>query len=1433
MSLKYTKAVLQDLYDEQVAVNRALEKRLLDLEARLSGGRSNPVQQSPDVVTPATSLMVETAKIIQDSSFVEKNSPFLKDVDEASWATFSLLYAHYRQRGGLKPTRDLMSPEVLNYYAFQIAGDLLLLDDTELFNKINVLNQPSIDPMNLLISGLSMKFSKNYEKHLVQQYISSFITLLANYPIIKVQCKPEAIVKQFYKKLQPKSLSQDMLNLEIKDVTEAIQTLHAKLKTKDIQYFENTRDLKKHVATDSSELQRKNSAEKCANCKFSTKPENFQLHRIWNCRDIDFCHRCNQRHMALGSNCKFKDKKIFDFEAYLEKKKGSSISADQRKYSKVANIVTDEYIKKSDFDELKSMFVEQITKIDKKLDKTSNSDVSKELSGSAIIIDSGCNHSCINDASHSVSAIKPNRRRTKDTIWVADGRTADIEGTGNILNHKCSLVPSFSASLLSVFQTIKSNNAISIFTDKECFIIKLDKDILNIFKKLTASAKSKNLVLVNGQQINGIYTCQSSDFNKDIYSKCITTSLNNEDTSVTFPPYINLAGASYYTNVPSVSVDSIKELVRFFHETWNHASIELMCSIVKHKLILNIPTALTETVIRKHFPNCGACPIGNLQQRPALSYPTEREIQIAEEWEIDLLGPMTDENKKKCPSFSGALYGLICKDIKSRKRIGFLLRNKGYLLRYLKHLINICHQHKRKVNVFRMDSELVTAEITAYCESQQIQIHPCVPHEHATLGNIERDNRTVRESIMKSMANKPHITRRYWGMCLHDVLFKMDLMPHPNDATTNAYNMWYGRSYDMIKQPILDFGCIVMAHIPLKDQGMLTGRAIETYYVGPHNNGRHGGVLLYNPHTRHTIVRRTFRVMGPVTQSPPQLTYEAAYEDVNGIAQFNQTSPMDDVIKITVSENVADLPGGDTLRDNPLVQKEESNPVNEIVHQYGNDNCIENDPVPVGSSRKLKKHRAIPPLVQEPEHFVVEKIINHKGTAARPGSMHLFVKWLGYDDTENSWIKWEDNQDLAAIDTYLANNPDIEVPVFEKRIPKTIKEKKKKKHANVCDDKTVLENEKYYCNFLPAKCISSLASAVADHAPFLSLGAFRQVPHGTPRKYLDIENLPDREHWFEATKTELENMYRNTVWDSDGVDETTIPKHLILPSQLIFEKQFNPDGSLKKYKCRLVIRGDKWFDIYHMDTYASTVKSETVKICMAIAATEDMEMELIDVRSAFLYSLLKDDEVIYMRRPPGLNDSHMPKLVRLRKCIYGMKQASAYFHAHSDAVLRSFGCVPTAEDDCCYILNHMGCTAIINKHVDDFGIMSKSKQVLAYIRSKLAEVYDITVDSEMKYYLGHHIIRDRQNRKIYLDQSAMISDMATKFNLPLIGPFPSTPMEYLPQEKTPTVTLNATEITDYQSRVGSVLYIAMHSRPDILFATSICTTKTSNPTLKF
>ena len=151
-----------------------------------------------------------------------------------------------------------------------------------------------------------------------------------------------------------------------------------------------------------------------------------------------------------------------------------------------------------------------------------------------------------------------NRRRIKDTISVADGRTAAIEGSGRILNHDCSLVPSFPASLVSVNQTYKSNNAITIINDFECLIIKLDTNISKLLQKIKTTAKSKNLILVTAKQQNGIYQVDSNELNNKIIS--INDEIANTKTAMlSMPSYI--ADASYYTNVPSASVDSIKELV--------------------------------------------------------------------------------------------------------------------------------------------------------------------------------------------------------------------------------------------------------------------------------------------------------------------------------------------------------------------------------------------------------------------------------------------------------------------------------------------------------------------------------------------------------------------------------------------------------------------------------------------------------------------------------------------------------------------------------------------------------------------------------------------------------------------------------------------------------------------------------------------------------
>ena len=71
------------------------------------------------------------------------------------------------------------------------------------------------------------------------------------------------------------------------------------------------------------------------------------------------------------------------------------------------------------------------------------------------------------------------------------------------------------------------------------------------------------------------------------------------------------AHAAYYQTAEFPNLD---DMVRFFHETWDHPSKDFIIHIVGNKLFDNIPAKLTAKVIRKHYPQCVACRAGNMAQ---------------------------------------------------------------------------------------------------------------------------------------------------------------------------------------------------------------------------------------------------------------------------------------------------------------------------------------------------------------------------------------------------------------------------------------------------------------------------------------------------------------------------------------------------------------------------------------------------------------------------------------------------------------------------------------------------------------------------------------------------------------------------------------------------------------------------------------------------
>jgi hypothetical protein len=332
-----------------------------------------------------------------------------------------------------------------------------------------------------------------------------------------------------------------------------------------------------------------------------------------------------------------------------------------------------------------------------------------------------------------------------------------------------------------------------------------------------------------------------------------------------------------------------------------------------------------------------------------------------------------------------------------------------------------------------------------------------------------------------------------------------------------------------------------------------------------------------------------------------------------------------------------------------------------------------------------------------------------------------------------------------------------------------------------------------------------------------------------PRSFDIAKTLPDAPLWIAAKDNEMQSFRDHSTYHKPDVPIESIDKSLILPSKIVLTRCKNPDGSFKKCKFRLCIQGNRQrvssliYDTLAESNYAGTVKSESLRMLLSIACELDWELVSWDVGTAFLHPKLKPGEIIYMRRPKGLTDEDMPEVVQLDKCIYGLRQASAYFREHSDKALKSIGFTPLISDPQVYKMTVDGELIIVSTHVDDFGVMSPSKRLIASVKAQLSKVYKLSEVPNMTHHLGLKIDRDRVNRSLFISQPAYIADMLTTIQCGCLqgcehtndrgprGPPQAAQLEVL--------TLLPVKLHElFMKKVGSLLYLAMDSRPDILHA---------------
>ena len=129
----------------------------------------------------------------------------------------------------------------------------------------------------------------------------------------------------------------------------------------------------------------------------------------------------------------------------------------------------------------------------------------------------------------------------------------------------------------------------------------------------------------------------------------------------------------------------------------------------------------------------------------------------------------------------------------------------------------------------------------------------------------------------------------------------------------------------------------------------------------------------------------------------------------------------------------------------------------------------------------------------------------------------------------------------------------------------------------------------------------------------------------------------------------MQALSKNETWDL--VPHS--PHKKAIGCRWIYKVKYNADGSVNRYKARLIAKGYAQAQgVDYEETFAPVAKMTTVRTMIALATTKGWHLHQMDVKNAFLQGELEEE--VYMVQPPGFESNIHPKAIcRLKKPLYG------------------------------------------------------------------------------------------------------------------------------------------------------------------------------------
>ena len=303
---------------------------------------------------------------------------------------------------------------------------------------------------------------------------------------------------------------------------------------------------------------------------------------------------------------------------------------------------------------------------------------------------------------------------------------------------------------------------------------------------------------------------------------------------------------------------------------------------------------------------------------------------------------------------------------------------------------------------------------------------------------------------------------------------------------------------------------------------------------------------------------------------------------------------------------------------------------------------------------------------------------------------------------------------------------------------------------------------------------------------------------------------------------EYDALLRNNTWDL----VPSHPKQTIVHSKWIFRTKVKANGTLDRYKARIVAKGfQQTLGVDFLDTFSPVIKASIISIILTIAVTRKWEIHHIDVNNTFLNGDLQ--EIVFRAQPEGFVDPSKPTHVcRLRKALYGLKQAPRAWFDKLKFTFHRWGFQSSVLDSSMFFLNTTGSLMFLMVYVDDILITGDDSASISRLIRDLDSSFALKNLGPVRYFLGFEV--EHSSTGLHLHQSKYSLDLLRCTNMVDAKPN-STPIclnSKLALNDSPPFN----HLSLYRSTIGALQYLT-NTRPDISFAVSKLSQFLHSPTV--